>query len=89
MHPLIDASLAWLHANLPPDREDGLVLSVKGYPEFEPIVLPASGNEVVFRMRAVRPGAGFPIVANGADAPLGMLKVAGPHTVDEGCEEMR
>jgi aminoglycoside phosphotransferase (APT) family kinase protein len=27
VHPLIDASLEWLHANLPPDREEDLVLS--------------------------------------------------------------
>lgn len=69
--------------------EEGLVLEVKGYPELETVVVPASGNEVVFRMRAVRPGAGFPIVADGSDRALGMLKVTGPHTVDEGAEEMR
>lgn len=60
-----------------------LVVSVKGYPELEPILLPASGETVVFRIQAERPGAGFPIVATGTDAPLGRLKVTGPHTVDE------
>jgi len=60
-----------------------LVLSVGGYPELDRILVPASGEEVVVRMRAVRPGAGFPIVAIGADTPLGMLKVSGPHTLDE------
>lgn len=65
------------------DLPSDLVLSVKGYPELHPILVPASGEEVVFRMQTTRPGAGFPIVATGVDAPLGMLKVTGPHTVDE------
>ncbi len=60
-----------------------LALSIGGYPELAPILVPASGDEIVFRMRAVRPGAGFPIVATGVDEPFGMLKVIGPHTADE------
>ena len=60
-----------------------LVVAVKGYPEVEEFVLPASGEEVAFRLHAERPGAGFPIVRTDDDRPLGMLKVSGAHTADE------
>jgi len=63
--------------------ERDLVVSVKGYPEVGSVVLPASGEEVVFRLRADHPGAGFPIVAAEGGEPLGMLKVSGAHTADE------
>jgi len=62
--------------------ERDLVVVVKGYPEVGSVVLPASGEPVVFRLRAERPGAGFPVVGDDGE-PLGMLKVSGAHTADE------
>jgi hypothetical protein len=62
--------------------ERDLVIAVKGYPEVGSVVLPASGEPVVFRLRAERPGAGFPVVGD-EGKPLGMLKVSGAHTADE------
>jgi hypothetical protein len=59
-----------------------LVVAVTGYPELGSVVLPASGEPVVFRLRAERPGAGFPVVEEGGRS-LGMLKVSGAHTADE------
>jgi len=63
--------------------EQDLVVSVAGYPEIEAVVLPASGDEVEFRLMALRPGAGFPIVRTDSGEALGMLKVTGAHTLDE------
>jgi hypothetical protein len=64
--------------------EDDLTIAVKGYPEIVDVVVPATGEEVVLRLLATRPGAGFPIVEVGnEEAPLGMLKVGGAHTTDE------
>jgi len=68
-------------------RADGLdgdlSVSIKGYPEVGTVTIPASGDEVVFRMRALRPGAGFPIVRTDTGEALGALKVLGAHTADE------
>jgi len=63
------------------DRD--LVVSIRGYPEVGEITVPASGNEVSFRMRAARPGTGFPVVEAGTDEPIGVLRVLGAHTTDE------
>jgi hypothetical protein len=63
--------------------DQDLVVSIKGYPEVGEITIPASGGEVVFRMKASRPGMGFPVMEAGTDKPLGMLKVHGAHTADE------
>jgi hypothetical protein len=60
-----------------------LAVVVKGYPEIGSFHVPASGEEVAFRLRVVRPGAGFPIVREKDGEPLGMLKVSGAHTADE------
>jgi hypothetical protein len=63
---------------------EDMTIMVKGYPELGEVVVPASGEEVVFRLMASRPGAGFPVVESGSDGePLGMMKVAGAHTTDE------
>ena len=63
------------------DRD--LVVTIKGYPEVGEITVPASGNQVSFRMKAARPGTGFPVVETGSGRALGVLKVLGPHTADE------
>jgi hypothetical protein len=60
-----------------------LSFTVKGYPEMEPLVLPASGEVVAFRLLAVRPGTGFPVVRQDDGETLGILKVTGAHTAEE------
>jgi hypothetical protein len=62
--------------------EQDLVVSLVGYPEVGSVVLPASGEKISFRMRAERPGDGFPILGAGGEA-LGRLRVRGAHTVEE------
>ncbi|NIM02098.1 MAG: hypothetical protein GTN89_02780 [Acidobacteria bacterium] len=82
---LVEASkgelVVWMATSSGLDRD--LVISIKGYPEVERITIPASGEPVVFRMKADRPGMGFPVVEADTDAPLGMLRVHGSHTADE------
>jgi hypothetical protein len=73
--------LLWKASAAGLDRD--LVVSIKGYPELGEITLPASGEEVAFRMRALRPGDGFPIVEVASGDALGMLRVLGSHTADE------
>jgi hypothetical protein len=63
--------------------ERDLVVAIRGYPEVEEVMVPASGEEITFRLQAGRPGAGFPIVRVDDGRPLGMLKVSGAHTVNE------
>ena len=60
-----------------------LVVSIKGYPEVGEITIPASGDEVSFRMKAARPGNGFPVVEVGSEKTFGVLRVLGAHTADE------
>jgi len=74
--------LLWLEASAP-ELEDPLVVAVKGYPEFEPTEIPAGGEEVVLRLLALKPGAGFPVVRAESGEALGMIKVSGSHTADE------
>jgi hypothetical protein len=63
--------------------EGNISISIKGYPEVGTVTVPASGDEVIFRMKALRPGAGFPVVRADSGEALGALKVLGPHTADE------
>jgi hypothetical protein len=73
--------LLWMATASGFDRD--IVVSIKGYPEVGEITVPASGEPVVFRMKADRPGMGFPVMEAGSDTPLGMLRVNGSHTADE------
>ncbi len=73
--------LLWMATSSGLDRD--LVVSIKGYPEVGEITIPASGEPVVFRMKASRPGMGFPVIRAGTDTTLGMLRVNGSHTADE------
>jgi hypothetical protein len=73
--------LLWMVTARGFDRD--LVVSIKGYPEVGEITVPASGEAVIFRMKADRPGMGFPVMEAGSDTPLGMLRVNGSHTADE------
>ena len=64
-----------------------VVRNVSGY-QLAPVDIGAGDAlgpivEVSFRLLALRPGAGFPVVRAGSDEPLGMMKVAGAHTADE------
>ena len=63
-------------------REDR-VLVVKGYDEVGEIRICASGEVTACRFWAVRPGAGFPVVDVADNGTIGMIKVAGAHTLDE------
>ena len=60
-----------------------LAFTIEGYPEVGSVVVPASGAEVRFRLLALRPGAGFPLLVTADGRLLGKLKVTGPHTLDE------
>lgn len=73
--------LLWMATSSGFDRD--LIVSIKGYPEVGEITVPASGEPVIFRMKADRPGMGFPVMEAGSDTPLGMLRVNGSHTADE------
>jgi len=65
------------------DLTEDLEITVKGYPEAGTIIVPATGEEVSFRIMAVRPGAGFPIIETESGKPLGRMRVSGAHTLDE------
>ena len=62
---------------------EDLNVSIKGYPEIGRVTVPANGAEVSFRLLALRPGAGFPVVRSESEEPLGRLSVTGAHTADE------
>lgn len=68
------------------DLAEDLKITLKGYPEVGSINVPATGEEVSFRLLAVRPGDGFPVIETESGRPLGRMKVSGAHTLDE--EEM-
>jgi hypothetical protein len=59
------------------------VFQLKGYRELGDIILPGSGEPLTLRMRADKPGAGFPFIRVRDETPVGMVKVAGAHTSDE------
>jgi hypothetical protein len=66
-------------------EEEERTIAVKGYPELEPARV-AAGEAASFRLLALRPGSGFPIVEAGTDEVLGVLVVRGAHTADEEAE---
>jgi hypothetical protein len=66
--------------------EDDLLISITGYDEVGSVAIPASGEEVSFRLLAIRPGSGFPVVNAQSGEALGRMRVSGAHTLDE--EEM-
>ena len=66
--------------------EDDLTISITGYPEAGATTVPATGEEVSFRLLALRPGSGFPVIESPGGSALGRLSVTGAHTLDE--EEM-
>jgi hypothetical protein len=68
------------------DLDEDLTWVIKGYGEIEPVVVLADGEVTEVRFFATRPGAGFPIESVVGGEPLGMLKVSGPHTMDEAAQ---
>lgn len=68
------------------DLTEDVKITLKGYSEVGSIAVPATGEEVQFRLMAVRPGAGFPVIKTESGKALGRMKVRGAHTLDE--EEM-
>ncbi len=60
-----------------------VVVRLRGYEELGEIVLPANGEPTSIRMRASKPGQGFPLIRKDDGAPVGMVKVIGAHTSDE------
>jgi len=66
--------------------ENDLLISITGYDEVGSITIPASGEEVSFRLLAFRPGSGFPVINAQSGKALGRMRVSGAHTLDE--EEM-
>jgi hypothetical protein len=66
--------------------EHDVTIAITGYPEAAAITIPASGEEVDFRILALRPGSGFPVIDTKSGKPLGRVKVSGAHTLEE--EEM-
>jgi hypothetical protein len=65
------------------DLDEDLRWVIKGYQDVGPVVVPADGGTVELRFFATHPGAGFPIESVSGGEALGMLKVSGPHTMDE------
>ncbi len=63
--------------------ESDLEVAIQGYPEAGSIRIPASGEEVSFRLLATRPGSGFPVVETRTGVFLGRVNVVGAHTADE------
>jgi hypothetical protein len=76
-----DELVVWTVSNTAEEGER--TLSIKGYPELDPVAIVAGEEPTSFRLLASRPGAGFPIVEAGADEALGVLVVQGPHTAEE------
>jgi hypothetical protein len=56
---------------------------IRGYEEVGKFKFPEGESFLTIRMIADKPGAGFPILMEGLDQPLGMIKVLGAHTRDE------
>ncbi len=68
------------------DLDEDLRWVIKGYDEVGPVEVLADGEVTEVRFFATRPGAGFPIESVAGGEPLGMLKVSGPHTMDEAAQ---
>jgi len=65
------------------DLIQDLEITVEGYPEAGTIIVPATGEVASFRIMAIRPGSGFPIINADSGKSLGRMRVSGAHTLDE------
>jgi hypothetical protein len=67
-------------------EEGERTIAIRGYPELEPVPIAPGDDATSFRLLAVRPGSGFPIVDEETGEVLGSMVVRGPHTADEEAE---
>jgi hypothetical protein len=56
---------------------------IKGYEEVGKFIFPKNESFMTIKLITDKPGSGFPIMMEGIDQPLGMIKVLGAHTRDE------
>ncbi len=56
---------------------------IRGYEEVGKFKFPEGESFLTIKMIADKPGSGFPIMMEGIDQPVGMIKVLGAHTMDE------
>jgi hypothetical protein len=56
---------------------------IRGYEEMGKFKFPEGESLLTIKLMADKPGSGFPIIMDGIDQPIGMLKVLGAHTMDE------
>jgi hypothetical protein len=73
--------VAWTVRNTTEEGER--TIAIEGYPELEPVRVPAGAEPATFRLLASRAGSGFPVVDTASDVALGSLVVAGVRTGDE------
>ena len=65
------------------DKIDDRLLRIKGYEKYGPFRFMKNEEVLRIRLMADKPGSGFPILLDGIEQPLGMIKVSGSHTQDE------
>ena len=58
-------------------------ISIKGYEDIGNFTFLEDDSILTIKILADKPGSGFPIMMEGVDQPIGMIKVKGPHTLDE------
>ena len=65
------------------DLDRDVTIRLRGYEEVGDIRIPQSGETVLVRILATKPGAGFPFVDTGSGDVLGQVRVTGSHTREE------
>jgi hypothetical protein len=58
-------------------------ISIKGYEEIGNFTFPEGESILTIKMLTDKPGSGFPIIMQGIEQPIGMIKIVGAHTMDE------
>ncbi len=59
------------------------LIFIRGYEEVGKFKFPEGESFITIKMIVDKPGSGFPIMMEGIDQPVGMIKVLGAHTMDE------
>jgi hypothetical protein len=65
------------------DQLNGKSLIIKGYEEMGTFRFMKEESYLSVKLIADKPGSGFPIILEGIQQPVGMIKVEGAHTLDE------
>jgi hypothetical protein len=65
------------------DQLNEKILFIKGYEEIGTFRFMKDNPFLTIRLIADKPGSGFPIMMEGIEQPVGMIKVQGAHTMDE------